>query len=347
MIDFCTLFDSNYIDRGLALYNSLEKVCKDFRLYIFCFDDKSLQILEKLELRCAIIISEKEILDETLLEIKRSRRRAEYLWTCTPIIIKYVLDKYHVKDCTYVDADMVFYADPGEMIDLMRESGAAASLIGHRFPKNIALKKREKLYGRYCVEFNTFCNNEEGKKILSWWRSKCIESCTMDLYKESYGDQKYLEQWKGRFGNIYETIDLGAGVAPWNVGDYRLVDSDADHIYLKYRNREECKLIFYHFQSLKILSEREAFIEVYNELGRMDNRLINILYSNYIRDLIKIRKKIKEEFAFEIPVQENRSGETKSQLRGLQDWIVYIWQSLIIMSRGHKNFVHISANRGE
>lgn len=41
MFNFCTLFDSYYLDKGIALYESLEKVCKDFHLYIFCFDKKA------------------------------------------------------------------------------------------------------------------------------------------------------------------------------------------------------------------------------------------------------------------------------------------------------------------
>ena len=46
MMNFCTLFDSYYIDKGITLAKSLYEACQnDFTLYIFCFDEKSKEIL--------------------------------------------------------------------------------------------------------------------------------------------------------------------------------------------------------------------------------------------------------------------------------------------------------------
>ena len=44
---FCTLFDSNYLDKGIALYNSMLRVMDSFKLYIFAFDEKSEEILRR------------------------------------------------------------------------------------------------------------------------------------------------------------------------------------------------------------------------------------------------------------------------------------------------------------
>jgi hypothetical protein len=49
MLNFCTLFDKNYLSRGIALYNSLAENCGEFHLYIFAFDETSGRILNEAE----------------------------------------------------------------------------------------------------------------------------------------------------------------------------------------------------------------------------------------------------------------------------------------------------------
>ena len=48
--EFCTLFDANYLPRGLVLHRSLEQHCADFRLRVYCMDDESERVLAALAL---------------------------------------------------------------------------------------------------------------------------------------------------------------------------------------------------------------------------------------------------------------------------------------------------------
>lgn len=342
MGNYCTLFDRYYLDRGLALYHSLEKVSKDFCLYIFAFDKESYDILSSLKLRNAVIVSEEKILDRKLNEIKKNRKRAEYCWTCTPVIIEYVLNNFHVEECTYIDADMYFYKEPEVLIDELRGNKASVGIIGHRFPKSFTSEKRERLYGKYCVEFNTFFNNSNGREVLQWWKEKCIKSCTMELYQESFGDQKYLEQWEEKFKGVHELQNIGAGVAPWNITDYRLKEKCDNIIKLKYRKSTECELIFYHFQGLRMINDVESHIAVYNEVGKMDHELIEYLYKEYVKELYNIRQWVKRERNFVFPKAEIRPGERgKRKFTSLKDEIAYIYQCLTILLRGKKNYIKI------
>src|ERR1039457_4932072 len=128
---FCTLFDSNYITRGLAMYESLFKHCPEFHLYILTFDSIATTILIKLNLPNVTIVTQTEFEDQELLSVKSTRTNAEYCWTCTPSVIRYCILKYNLDACTYLDADLFFYNNPKVLID---EMGAASVLITeHRY----------------------------------------------------------------------------------------------------------------------------------------------------------------------------------------------------------------------
>jgi hypothetical protein len=48
MLNFCTLFDSNYLSRGLALFESLKKTETNFHLYVVAFDNECYDYLKNL-----------------------------------------------------------------------------------------------------------------------------------------------------------------------------------------------------------------------------------------------------------------------------------------------------------
>ena len=92
MRNFCTLFDSNYLPRALVMYHSLEETGEDFTLYVVCFDDLALEVLNKLKLANLVAIPLGDFESEELLAVKPERTATEYCWTCTPHVIRYVLD---------------------------------------------------------------------------------------------------------------------------------------------------------------------------------------------------------------------------------------------------------------
>src|SRR5437588_187943 len=59
--EFCTLFDGNYLPRGLALYESLKRYAPDARLRVFCMDEVAERILEGLALPDLTVISLAEL----------------------------------------------------------------------------------------------------------------------------------------------------------------------------------------------------------------------------------------------------------------------------------------------
>src|ERR1043165_7206868 len=101
MLNFCTLFDKNYMSRGVAMYQSLSRHCKDFHLYIFAFDEQSDATLRKMNMKNASVVSLKDFEDPELLSVKSSRTRTEYCWTCTSSTILFCIQKFNLTNCTY------------------------------------------------------------------------------------------------------------------------------------------------------------------------------------------------------------------------------------------------------
>lgn len=229
----CTLFDSNYLSRAMACYDSLLNQKSDFHLYLFAFDDLALSILNELKLAHTTVISLKEFEDPELLKVKPGRNRAEYCWTCTPSVISYVLKNYGHDECTYIDADTYFFGDPKRIHDAAK--GNSVIITPHYYTPEY---DQSKTSGIYCVQYMSFKNNADGLKALNWWREACLEWCYARFEDNKFGDQKYLDDWPTRFSGVYVTENIGEGVAPWNVQQWKSEDFN--------------KIIFYHFHSFHL-----------------------------------------------------------------------------------------------
>jgi len=319
----------------------------DFTIYIYAFDALSYNILSEMGLDNAIIIYENDILDDELRNVKKKRSKTEYCWTCTPVIIQYSLKHFNLDHCIYIDADMYFYSSPKVLFDEIKEEKGDVSIISHRFPLNIVQKTSRKQHGEYCVEFNTFFNNSNGKKILNWWKEKCFESCSMTLNDRSFGDQMYLNDWPKRFEHVYELKNKGAGVAPWNISDYKLVNKANNAVNLLYRGKENCQLIFFHFQGLKFDDDGYVNINVYNEIGKQDKQLIDFLYDNYIEELMENRKFLEEKYSLRIRNPENRNKGTKWKYTGMLDLVVYCILYIHNLCKGFKNYKKVIERKNE
>jgi hypothetical protein len=207
MYNYCTLFDSNYLTRGLAMYESLKLQTTAFHLYIFAFDDSAYKLLTKLNLEFVTVISLEQFEDEKLLAIKNTRGAGEYCWTCTPSTIKYCIEKFKLDECTYLDADLYFFGDPAILIEEMGDKSIL--LTEHRYTPAY---DQSNTSGIYCVQFMTFKNTSDGMKALNWWRNACIDWCFARFEDGKFGDQKYLDDWTDRFEGVHVLQHLGGAI---------------------------------------------------------------------------------------------------------------------------------------
>ncbi len=284
MLNFCTLFDSHYLSRGLAMYESLIKHCKEFHLYIFAFDDICLQYLKAENLDKVTIISLTEFEDKELLAVKESRTKTEYCWTCTPSTILYCINTFALTNCTYLDADLYFFSDPKILIDEMCEKSVL--ITEHRYTPIYDLSETS---GIYCVQFMTFKNDSNGMIALKWWRNACVEWCFATVEEGKFGDQKYLDDWPIRFEGVHILQNLGGGVAPWNIQQYTFHNEGRNLVGQEVKTNTNFILVFYHFHSLKLFSNGIVCLAEAYLISKM---IRNNIYKPYILQLMKINKSI-------------------------------------------------------
>jgi hypothetical protein len=258
---------------------------------VFCFDDLTYNVLKQLNYKNIVLYQRAQFETKELLKIKNSKEKAyEYYWAIKAFLVRKVLQEENINMATYIDCDFLFFQSP-EII--FEEMGNADILIQ---PNNFSFMRVSDFIpvGYYCSCFEVFRNTKNGLRILSWWHKRCIEWCHSRFEDNKFADQKYLDDWKLRFKNVREILNIGANVAPWNIHKF-----DISKINKKIVINNKWPLIYYHFHSLRMnLSDYSFMITGDREnTYQIPKNVIDLLYKPYIkrmRETIKNLKKIKE-----------------------------------------------------
>ncbi len=289
--NFCTLFDKNYLIKGLTMIKSLTKYCNNFDIYVLCLDDKTKEIIEKINIKQIKCLSLKDVENKELLLAKNNRTKTEYCWTLASSLTWYIMqEKSNIDFITYLDADLLFYSDVEPIFEEIKDS--SISIIEHRFSPSL---KHLEINGRFCVEWNSFKRDNIGMKCLDTWRRQCLEWCFYRNEEGKMGDQKYLDKWPEMYNSCHIIQNLGAGVAPWNYSQYEITEKDNS---VRINNK---KLIFYHFHQFQLLQNNKFFRlgEIYTSLKREPEFIYKIYECELLKTLDEIRK-IDINFAFGI-----------------------------------------------
>lgn len=287
-MNFCTLFNSAYLSRGLTLYNSLSKCSDDFHLYVFAFDDACFDYFLKKKLPNLTVISLKEFEDPELLHIKPTRSAGEYCWTCTASTIRYAIKTFNLNQCTYLDADMYFYTSPKILLDELKSNSVI--ITEHRYTKEY---DQSLISGKYCVQFMTFNNDKEGMEVLEWWRNACIEWCYARVEDGKFGDQKYLDDWTTRFKNVHVLEHLGGGLAPWNMQQFSFFNEGNKLVAKEKISGKVSEVVFFHFHGLKFYNEN--IVSYTGETYEMNADVREVLFEPYTKELLKTGESLRND----------------------------------------------------
>jgi hypothetical protein len=203
--------------KGLALHESLlGHSSEDFKLHILTMDDATQFLLDDMALPNVELIPlmtfEREL---NLKPVRESRTHQEWCWTCASSLLDYILKS--VGDCTYVDADIYWFADPQPIFDEI--GGRSIGITPHRFPSH---RKDQERNGIYNVGLVHAKNTEAGRSCISRWAEQCRDWCFNRVEEHhACGDQLYLDTWMTDYpGEVCAIENIGVNTAPWNLSQY-------------------------------------------------------------------------------------------------------------------------------
>jgi hypothetical protein len=266
---FVTLFDSNYLPMGMALHDSLMAHGQPFHLWVVCMDELAEKQLDKIALSHVTLLPLREVETGELLEVKPGRSRGEYCWTMTPFTFQAVFDRdAGVERVTYLDSDLFFFASPRVLLRELDEAGKHVLITEHAYAPEY--DEWMALSGRFCVQFLTFRRTAEAKKVMDWWRQKCLEWCFARNEEGKFGDQKYLDVWPELFADeVHIVRQTEKTLAPWNV------------YHRERTSGARLAPVFFHFHGLKLVGLRRARLCDNYRIGTQGLRL----YGSYAEAL--------------------------------------------------------------
>lgn len=274
MMYFCTLFDSNYISKGIALYLSIEKYTNDFILYIMALDRACYDTLNKIKLKHVIVECLEDLKIEELDKAKKDRSKAEFCWTCGSVITEYFFNMYGLPEITYLDSDLQFFCSPQIIEDELKEAKASIGISPH-FINNVT-------FGIYCVQYVYFKRDKNGIACLEWWKNECLKWCYSKLEDGKYGDQKYLDYFAQKFSNVYALTNRGIGIANWNMEQYKY-NIEENSLFYK---GQKWPIVFFHYNGINISIEDQYLIFSTNKY--FPPIIKKIFISSYAELLMKV-----------------------------------------------------------
>lgn len=248
---YCTYFDSGYLPRALALFDSLERNGDTAPIWVLALDDATADYLEGLA-RPGLHVIRADDLERTVPELaplRSTRSRMEFYFTCTPLLLRHVMNALDQPGSVaiYLDADLFFFESPARVLEALGDG--SVGIIEHRYPP--ALEKKLAKYGRFNVGWVGIRDDDNGRACVDWWSASCLEWCSDTPENGKYADQGYLDWFPERFDGVVSLQGSGLNLAPWNTARHRLTVEAAPGGRERVVIDDSDDLVFFHFHGVR------------------------------------------------------------------------------------------------
>jgi hypothetical protein len=238
---YCTYFDHNYMSRGLALYHSLQRRAPGARLWVLCLTEACYKPLLKLGLPDLVpcSLAEFEAADLEVAATRPQRSTIEYYFTCTPAWMRFVQGREADARVGHLSRWLsLFLQLSGADLWRTRAGFGRDHSVSSHGEEHVAeaIRHLQCRLGR-CAQ------RDDGRRVIEWWRQKCIEWCRDYVDCDRFADEGYLDTFCGLSPRVKVIEHIGANLAPWNIGHYRIAFESGEV------RVDDRPLIFFHFQA--------------------------------------------------------------------------------------------------
>jgi len=292
--NICTLFDKNFLHKGLTLYECLKnKLDTEFTLHCLCIDQETFNVVDS--------INDQKIIAYNLIDIENSNKDliklkesgfksnygdafSQYCWSLTPFFCDLIINQDNVEEVLYVDSDIYFY----EGFDLIKKEVKSKSIgiVTHRTSYHL---NKETDVGKYNVGIVYFKGDSTGKDCSRFWRNLLLNPA--NEYSSRYGtcgDQKYLELFEVKFGkeNVCIIDDLVGHGAPWCFDSYSYLEK----YKIKWLDKEQ-NLVYNHFAHFNLVGDSWRSSNNGEWAPENIHHYVKEYYEDYHKEILVTKKK--------------------------------------------------------
>lgn len=245
--DVCifTIVSNNYLHYAATLFDSLRRHCPQADLVLGLCDRPHAQTscpqadeiiaLETLDIPELGTF----IYQYSILELNTAIK---------PYLIERLLARGYRK-VIYFDPDIRVYQALDPLLELLEQHNAVltphliAPLDDDGWPSELSLLQA----GSYNLGFIALRNSEETGRLVSWWQAKLYKDCVVDLPRNLFVDQKWMDMAPSLFDGVHIERNAGWNVAYWNLGHRPLSRAEDGSLLAG-----GLPLLFFHFSGFAI-----------------------------------------------------------------------------------------------
>jgi hypothetical protein len=298
-MDFAVMFDRKFVVEGFVCISSILEHGTDSRVFVLNLDHVMEHVVPRI-LPDKRVVNISRVAVETryprIAATRSSRPWAPYTQSLKPFLPEYVFDIFGSKGLTYVDSDMLFWGDCGEIDHEMGDS-------------SFMVTSREQEPPPQCGSFNGGCFScrDDGncRDFLAWWQERCVEWCLWKAGPDGkFGEEGYLNIIRTeprKFAGTHVSGHPGINLAPWNVKKHRL-DRNTDTFVVDQR----FPLVCYHYQGMG--AGKHPYVIPKDSAGRE----VTELYASY-RDRLSAATELLKRLVPKLPLDDRSpSGDMET-----------------------------------